>query len=477
MANSVGTAMRHSEDDDRRIEADSRSLSRILAGKVNRLSFEALAPEVVDKVRIALLDFLSCALEAKDLPWSRQAIRLAASRAGTVPVIGTAFRTSPSEAAFANAVLGHGLVREDMHTASVSHLGVVVLPTLLALSQRVGMTGRDFIVAAVAGYEAGAALGRAIVDGDLVRRFRPTGITGPIAGAVAGCRLLRLDPDRTVNAIGLAANTTGGFNEWAIAGGEEMFFHPGFAARNAVTAVELAKFGARASETALDGPSGLFAGYGRGARAAAMKPFSGPAFEIMSVYHKPAPACNYAQTACQAALALAERPDFDSAALREIVIAAPQAAVAYPGCNFAGPFDGPLRAKMSIPFSVAATLAHRRLAEENYRDLRQRDVLRLVALTRLVEDTAFTAAYPAMQGAQVALRFADGGTAVRRLDDLVPARPDEIRARFRSAGGRVLGIAATSAVEHFVGDLERHDALADLGNLLSTAKRSTAYHG
>ena len=40
----------------------------------------------------------------------------------------------------------------------------------------------------------------------------------------------------------------------ALCGGDEMFFHPGFAARNAVTAVELAELGARASETALDGP-------------------------------------------------------------------------------------------------------------------------------------------------------------------------------------------------------------------------------
>ena len=45
-------------------------------------------------------------------------------------MIGTKVRASASEAAFANAVLGHGLVREDMHTGSVSHLGVVIFPTI-----------------------------------------------------------------------------------------------------------------------------------------------------------------------------------------------------------------------------------------------------------------------------------------------------------------------------------------------------------
>lgn len=33
------------------------------------------------------------------------------------------------------AVIGHGLVREDMHSGSISHLGIVVLPTLLSLAQ------------------------------------------------------------------------------------------------------------------------------------------------------------------------------------------------------------------------------------------------------------------------------------------------------------------------------------------------------
>ncbi len=193
--------------------------------------------------------------------------------------------------------------------AAVSHLGVVIYPTLLALSQYNKASGRDFILAAVCGYEVGASIGRAIMDQDVVRRFRPTGITGPLAGAIAGSRLLGLNEDASVSALGLAANATGGLNEWPYCGGDEMFFHPGFAARNAVTAVELASLGARASESALDGRAGLFAGLNKTDRIAAVQPFSGE-FEILSVYYKPAPACNYAQTATQAALAMARTRRF-----------------------------------------------------------------------------------------------------------------------------------------------------------------------
>ena len=192
-----------------------------------------------------------------------------------------------------------------MHTGSVSHLGVVIFPTLLALAQRKPVTGKRSFWAQSADTNRRRSVGRALVDKEFVRLYRPTGTTGPIGAAVAGSILLGLDENATVSAVGLAANTTGGLNEWPYSGGDEMFFHPGFAARNAVTAVELAELGAVASETALDGRSGLFAALSRSERASQVTPFSGAALEIMSVYHKPAPACNYAQTACQAALALA----------------------------------------------------------------------------------------------------------------------------------------------------------------------------
>ena len=217
------------------------SLSRNMVRAARALTMDHLPPEVIAKVKIGLLDFLSCAFEARDLPWGCQAIRMASAATGQATVIGTPVKTSPAEAAFANATLGHGLVREDMHTGAVSHLGVVIFPTLLALAQRQRARGRDFILGAVCGYEIGASVGRAIMDQEMVRRFRPTGITGPLAGAMAGSRLLALDEDATVGALGFAANATGGLNEWPYCGGDEMFFHPGFAARNAVTAVELLK--------------------------------------------------------------------------------------------------------------------------------------------------------------------------------------------------------------------------------------------
>jgi 2-methylcitrate dehydratase PrpD len=439
--------------------AEQRSLSRRLVRSAQLLTFDRLTPEVVEKVKIGLLDMLSCAFAARELPWGSQAIQLASRSAGPSTVIGTPFRTAACEAAFANATLGHGLVREDMHTGAVSHLGVVIYPVLLALAQQNKATGRDFILAAVTGYEVGAAVGRALMDPEMVRRFRPTGITGPLAGAIAGSRLLGLGEDATVSAVGLAANTTAGLNEWPYSGGDEMFFHPGFAARNAVTAVELATSGAQASETALDGPSGLFAGLGKAECVSAVTPFSGPALEILSVYYKPAPACNYAQTACQAALALAG--EISSHEIEGITVKASAAAVGYPGCDFAGPFDRILQAKMSIQYCVAATLARGAIEESNYHLLSDPEVVRLARLAKLEIDSAFTADYPRRQGSEVAITLRNGEVLRKRLLDVVPATPDQIRERFREACD-----AGAPAIEEKIDRLEEQDDVGVLCGLL-----------
>jgi 2-methylcitrate dehydratase PrpD len=429
-------------------------LSRRMVRAARDLSFDRLSREVREKVKTGLLDFLACAFEARDLPWGCQAIRMANGAPGDARVIGTAVRSSPAEAAFANATLGHGLVREDMHAGAVSHLGVVIFPTLLALAQRRKASGRDFILAAVCGYEIGAAVGRAIMDRELVRRFRPTGITGPLAGAMAGSMLLALDEDAAVSALGFAANATGGLNEWPYCGGDEMFFHPGFAARNAVTSVELAAYGARASESALDGRAGLLAGLNKLDCVAKVAPFSGEALEILSVYYKPAPACNYAQTACQAALALAREDGVKASELESIAVRASDAAVKYPGCDFAGPFERILQAKMSIQYCVAATLARGAIEEANYRLLDDAEINRLARATQLAVDTAFTAAYPGAQGTEVIVKLRDGRVVSKRLDDVIAATPEQIRARFRAACGN------WRAIEEMVERIEEQDDMS-----------------
>ena len=452
------------------------SLSRRIVRGARSLRFDTLPREAVEEVEIALLDYFSCVFESRGLGPSVHAIELAARAPGRTTVIATPLRAAAPEAAFANAVLGHGLVREDMHTGSVSHLGVVVFPTLLALaeSSREPAIGRDFVTAAVCGYETGAAIGRALMDRDVVKRFRPTGVTGPLGSAIAGARLRRLNEDAATSALGFAANAIAGLNEWPVQGADEMFFHVGFAARNAVTAVELAELGAFASESALDGPAGLFAALGKPDNTDQVAPFSGGPLEILSVYHKPAPACNYAQTACQVARMLAVEDRVRTPEIAGIDVRVSAAALNYPGCNASGPFERVLQAKMSIQYCVAATLVRGAIEEANYRLLADPEVKRLIDAIALEEAPEFTAAYPRAQGTEITVTLHNGRVIQRRLDDLVPATPDQVRDRFRTAAGGALGSDAAIALEEAAGRLEELPDMADLVALAAGKDRDAA---
>jgi 2-methylcitrate dehydratase PrpD len=432
------------------------SLARRLARTALAVDLSRFGPDVVAKAKTCLLDFLACAFEARHHPWSGQAIRIARTVENGATIIGTDKMAAPCDAAFANAVLGHGLVREDMHAASISHHGVVIWPTLLALSERSPISGTTLLASAIIGYEAGARIGRALLTTDLARLHRPTGLVAPLGAALAGSHALGLTEDAATSALAIAANTSSGLNEWPHHGGSEMYFHPGFAASNAIRAIELAEAGAVASETILEGEAGLFAAFGRRAAPDHIPLFEGES-EIMAVYNKPAPACNFAQTASQAALqASAELGRGDDVAA--ILIRAPEAAVRYPGCDSKGPFRNALQAKMSIPFSAAAALLRGAIEEDNYAEIDHPEIRRLVSLTELRSDIQFTAAFPEKQGAEVAVRLRSGSTIRKRLDDVIAATPDEIRARFRQAAASAIGGSRALELERLI---ETCESLSD----------------
>src|SRR5438874_4276517 len=141
--------------------ATSTSMARAIARWIR--AEQPLPAPVLDKAHLCLADMIGISALAADSPSSRQAVSLAQ-------------RASAADVAFANATIAHGLVQEDMHTASVSHIGVVVWPTLLALSEIHRASGREMLSAAVAGYQVMARLGAALITKEVARIFRPTGL-------------------------------------------------------------------------------------------------------------------------------------------------------------------------------------------------------------------------------------------------------------------------------------------------------------
>ena len=411
------------------------SLARQLARASLAVDLGRFDAEVIAKAKICLLDFLSCAFEARDHPWSRQAIGIARAVEGGATVIGTSKLATPGEAAFANATLGHGLVREDMHAASICHHGVVIWPTLLALSERTEtircnvsdrrdrrLRGRRANWRRAFYHRSGAALPSNRIGGSARRRAR------------RAAHALDLTEDAATSAVAIAANTSSGLNEWPRAGGSEMYFHPGFAARNAIAAIELAEAGCRCLRNDPRRRGRTVRCLFPTARTLRHPIVCGPSAGNHGRLQQAGP-CLQLRANLRASSIAGRAPTRKLRGHRDRFDTRPRGSGPLSRLRFRGPFRNALQAKMSIPFSVAAVLARGALEEDNYAKVDDPETLRLVDRTELRSEPGFTAAFPANQGAEVLVGLRNGTTVHRRLDNVIAATPEEIRTRFRQAAG------------------------------------------
>ena len=74
-------------------------------------------------------------------------------------------RFSCEHAAALNAACAHVMDMDDVHNASITHLGAVTIPAALAVGQKLHRSGREVLAAIAAGYEIGARVGEAINPG------------------------------------------------------------------------------------------------------------------------------------------------------------------------------------------------------------------------------------------------------------------------------------------------------------------------
>jgi aconitate decarboxylase len=145
--------------------------TRGIAAFVSALSYDRIPAEVIERIKLLILDSLGCAIYGAQLEWCRilrQTLEsLDATR--TTSVWGTPLRLSSPHAALMNGTQVQGFELDDVHRQGVLHVGAVTLPALIAVAEsHADLSGRDFLTAAVAGYEIGPASddawGRSISD-------------------------------------------------------------------------------------------------------------------------------------------------------------------------------------------------------------------------------------------------------------------------------------------------------------------------
>ncbi|MBC7180670.1 MAG: MmgE/PrpD family protein [Roseovarius sp.] len=114
------------------------------------------------------------------------------------------------QAAFLNAVAGHALDFDDVHTLSVTHPSVVIVPALLAMADARPDTADRVAPALAVGTAVNVALGQVLGFGHYDKGWHATSTIGALAAAAAVAHQLELDEEAVRHALALAASLAGG---------------------------------------------------------------------------------------------------------------------------------------------------------------------------------------------------------------------------------------------------------------------------
>ncbi|MCW5574726.1 MAG: MmgE/PrpD family protein [Burkholderiales bacterium] len=187
--------------------------TRGIAQFVSGLTYDKIPEEVRHRNKLLMLDSLGCALYGADLEWSRILQDKLESIDATrqCSVWGTNKKLSAPHAALVNGTQVQGFELDDVHRAGVLHVGAVVLPALIAVTEmKPGMSGREFLTAAVAGYEIGPRVGLCMGPSHIASGWHSGATLGVFSAAAGAARGLKLDTDRTVHALGIAGTQAAG---------------------------------------------------------------------------------------------------------------------------------------------------------------------------------------------------------------------------------------------------------------------------
>ncbi len=223
-----------------------------IASRTAAIRYEDLPPDMVELGRQTLLDWLGVALAGSREDLAR-ILRDEASDQGGRPVatiVGSEIKTGTQLAALVNGATSHALDYDDAHFLATVHSGVVTISGMLALAEQRGASGRDFVTALTAGFEAIGATAAFLGDKHYRLGFHSTGTIGSFGSAAACANLLRLDTAATATAFGIAAAQAAGIR--SMFGTMCKPFHAGKAAQNGLIAADLAARGFTSNNASLE---------------------------------------------------------------------------------------------------------------------------------------------------------------------------------------------------------------------------------
>jgi aconitate decarboxylase len=396
------------------MESEDNRYTRAMAGFIAGLRFEDIPEEVVDRIKLLILDAFGCAIFGARLQWSR-ILRETLTAVDATPecaVWGTGARLSAPHAALANGTFVQSFELDDVHREGVLHVGAVALPPLLAIAELRAMTGREFLRAAVAGYEIGPRVGMCMGPQHLVQGWHSGATVGVFSAAASAAAALNLDSGKTVHALGIAGTQASGLMA-AQFGSMVKRMHAGRAAQSGLYAGLLAERGFTGITDVFENRYGGFcttfsASEDRFNREALVSDLASR-FETMRISLKLYSCVSTNHTSLDALRNIGERRRLDIGDIETITVRCSRATLEHAGWSYRP--EGITAAQLNLPFCIATLLLEGDVFVDQFSEQAIRDPARIALAGKVdvQEDPEITARGAKFRHmVQVTVQFTDG---------------------------------------------------------------------
>ena len=399
-------------------KSQADSATRTLCEFLAAVRFEDIPPAVVQRTEDLFLDWLASALAGKDARPTRVMEQFAAAMGpptGPSEILVSRQRTSPLFAALINGAASHFVEQDDLHNSSVLHPGTVVFPAVLAAAQATGASGKEFIAAAVAGYECGVRVGE-FLGRSHYKVFHTTGTAGKLAAAAGVARLLKLDADKMQHCLGSAGTMAAGLWEFLRDAADSKQLHTAKAAADGLLSAWIARQGFTGARRILEGPQGMAAGMSSDADPTRLVDSLGSRWAIVETSYKWHASCRHTHPAADALQALMQRERLTHAEIVEVTARVHQGAI-----DVLGPVVNPQtihQAKFSMATVLGLIAVHGKagLMEFERHALGDPRVAAFRGKVGMLLDAEVNAAYPRQWIGKVDVRTTDGRSLSARVD-------------------------------------------------------------
>jgi 2-methylcitrate dehydratase len=366
------------------IKSGNMSVTRALAEFVFHLRFKKMPSLVIQQAKRLILDTLACGLGCYQTPISEIVVEFVKELGGKPEstIIGYGQKTSCLNAAFANAAIA------DCHDATDygnSHPANPILSSAMAIAEREGSTGKELLEALVAGYEGCAKIMLAS-NPSLQNMNKLWGCaTWDVFGAMfAASKILHLDEEKTVNAIGIAGSTAPVQSFWkAIQPTVSMNKHgSAWAAWLGLASALLASKGFVSHKTILDGDRAFWVMAGVDRWEPNRITRRTREYEILKTSLKPYPCCGFLLPSIDSTLSLVREHDIAPTDIEEITVETFRHICSKPWTTVKpkNMFD----ASFSLPYCIAVSLLEKLgpnwYTNEKYQDARINDIAKKVKI-------------------------------------------------------------------------------------------------